>query len=153
MSEITLDTAIAALTVAITSPVTKSLTIKSISTIPQEVFSRDCPILFPSPSNWLGQGASTPGNFDNVIAGRVRYEHNLTYVLAYDEIGTGRGISDFYAGMAALLYALVQKLIRIDIVAMSITRVSCTQFGQMTDPTGKQFYGCGITVTAQEYIP
>jgi len=145
MSAQTLDSAIAALTIT-------GLTIKSLSNIPQEVFDRDCPLLFPSPSNWLGQGAATPGNFDNVIAGRVQYEHNLTYVLAYAQLSTGRGISDFYNGMATLVYTLVSKLIRIDLVAMSIKKVSVTSFGQLTDPAGK-FYGCGLTVTAQEYIP
>jgi hypothetical protein len=153
MSEITLDTAIGALSVSITSPVNKTLTIKTLSSLPQEVFDRDCPLLFPSPSNWLGQGITTPGNFDNIIAGRLQYEHNLAYILAYAEMGTGRGLSDFYAGMAALRYELTRQMARIDVVAMSITRVATTTFGQMTDPTGKVFYGCGITVTAKEYIP
>jgi hypothetical protein len=146
MSAVTLDTAISALTVS-------GLTIKGLSAIPQEVNARDCPLLFPDPSKWLGQGASTPGNFDNVSAGRVQYEHNCSYILAYAQDGSGRGLSDYFSGMAALVFLLTQALIRIDIVAMSIRRVSVTGFGQMTDPTGKGFYGCGITVTALEYIP
>lgn len=146
MSAVTLDTAIAALSVT-------GLTIKGLSAIPQEVNARDCPILFPDPAKWLGQGASTPGNFDNVIAGRVQYEHNCSYILAYAQDASGRGLADHFSGMAALVFALTQKLIRIDIVAMSIRRVSVTSFGQMTDPAGKQFYGCGVTVTALELIP
>jgi hypothetical protein len=146
MSAQSLDTAIAGLNIT-------GLTIKGLTGIPQEVNDRDCPLLFPSPSNWLGQGSSTPGNFDNVIAGRVQYEHNLTYVLAYAQGGTGRGLSDHYNGMATLTQSLVTKLIRIDIDAMSIRRVTVSSFGQLTDPAGKMFYGCNLVITALEYIP
>jgi hypothetical protein len=153
MSEITLDAAIAALSVSITTPLAKTLRILSIDEIPQEVFERDCPLLFPQPSGWLGQTTSIPGNFDNVSAGRITYQHTLAYILAYAEAGSGRGLSDFYAGMAALRLALIRKIARIDINAMSIKSVSCSQFGQLTDPAGKAFYGCGVTVSALEYIP
>jgi hypothetical protein len=130
-----------------------ALTIKSLFEIPQEVFARDCPILFPSPQNWLGQSSSTPQQFDNVVAGRLTFEHTLTYILAYAQEGEGRGLSDHYAGMAALIQLLVPKLSRLDLTAMSIRRVAVTAFGQITDPAGKGFYGCGITVTALEFIP
>lgn len=153
MSEITLDAAIGALSVSITTPIVKTLRIFSLAAIPQEVFERDCPVLFPAPSGWLGQSTSIPGNFDNVIAGRIAYNHTLTYILAYAEAGSGRGLSDFYSGMAALRLALIQKIARIDLTAMSIKSVACSQFGQLQDPAGKAFYGCTVTVTALEYIP
>jgi hypothetical protein len=146
MSAVTLDTAIAALTVT-------GLTIKGLAAIPQEVFARDCPILFPSPSNWLGQSSSTPGNFDNVIAGRITVNHTLTYILAYAQEATGRGFADHYAGMAALEESLRAKIMRIDITAMSIKGFGISVFGPIQDPAGKGFYGVICTVTALEYIP
>lgn len=154
MSALTIDTAIAALKVSTTAPFAKTLKIKGVSAIPNEVQARDCPILFPSPSNWLAGSVAIPGNFDNPIAGRLEYRHTLVYVLAYDELGTGRGLSDHYAGMAALTIALQKAVIRqIDEVSVSIQNVAISSFGQMTDPSGKPFYGATVTITALEYVP
>lgn len=154
MSAAAIDTAIAALSVSITSPVAKTLAIKSLATMPNEVQATNCPMLFPAPSSWLGQSSAIPGNFDNAITGRIQYTHNLSYVLAYDEVGTNRGLYSHYAGMAALLQALVTKIMRIDtLVATSIRGVTISAFGQVSDPSDKPFYGVLLTVNALEYVP
>lgn len=153
MSAITLDTAIGALSVTATLPdgSTKALTIKTITTLPSVDYSRDCPILHPDQTNWLGQQSATPGNFDNVIAGRIQNTITLNYRLLYEQAGAGRGLADFYANMAALSLSLRQKIFGIDLPAMSIRQVSISQFGPITDPVGKSFYGSLVTVTALEY--
>jgi hypothetical protein len=143
MSALTLDAAIAQLSVS-------GLTIKSLSQIPDVDYSRDCPVMHPDPSGWLGQQSATPGNFDNVIAGRIQNTIALNYRLLVAQAGEGRGLLDWMYPMATLTLAIRKEIFSLDLVAMSIRQVNISQFGEIQDPSGKTFYGSLITVTALE---
>lgn len=153
MSAITLDTAISALVVPVTLPdgTTKNLTIKTIALLPSVDYSRDCPILHPDQDDWLGEQGATPGNFDNVIAGRIANTMTLKYRFLMEQAGAGRGISDYFSSMAIASRVLRRQIFTIDLPAMSIRGVSVSQFAKVTDPVGKSFYGSLVTVTALEY--
>lgn len=143
MTALTIDTGIAALSVT-------GLTIKAVTAIPESVLARDCPLFMANPDNWLGETATTDV-FENSQAVAVQTRYTLNYLFLYASAGSGRGLKDHFSGFATTYAALRQKLIKMDLPLISITNVTASNFGMITDATTKSsFYGALVTVTARE---
>lgn len=125
--------------------------IHSIATLPQEITQDTCPVLFPNPQGWLGEQSTMPQEFDTEVL--VRREHNFTlsYILAYAPVGSGRGLNEFYPGIAAMTLELQTKIYKLQLTGLTAVRkIAISKFGMLQDAVGKMFYGCSVDITCYQ---
>ena len=153
MSALDLDTAIGKLVV--TAPgrdgSTVTLNIKTIDTYPENIEAPDCPILFPHPTNWLGETSSISKIWDTPEYEQVDHAENLAYMFLYAQVGEDRGIYVFYNPASLMLDALREALIRIDVHMVGKVSVTTTPMAMQNEKvSGKNYYGCVVTVRATQ---
>ena len=142
----TITNSIAALSVT-------GVTIKDLDEIPDSVDTNDCPMVFPNPDGFVSsfelERAAMSSGTSNVWD--VRY--TLTYRFCYSEIGMGLGLFDQYDDMVDKVQDFVDKMLVSDTLtgAVDIEVEDITTFGPVSDPAGKMFHGCDISLRILEF--
>lgn len=149
MNSQTIASGIAAMSVS-------GVTIKDITAIPQQVQPRECPIMFPHPSEWLqggnGEPETGPTTFGPAASRSWIFNRGYKYVYLHASAGSGRGLSDHYSGMAGNADAIETAVAQLDISGVDVKNISIDSFGTLQDPAGNSFYGFILTVTMREWI-
>lgn len=145
----------AGITSAIAALSISGVTIKDVASIPQNVYDRDCPLLFPQPGSWMEGGQALSENNTTFGTPSTRYwtsSHKLNYVYLHSEIGSGRGVADVYTDAVANVEAILTALITLDVSGVDVESVSNGSIGNITAPSGKRFTGCEISVSVRQRI-
>ncbi len=144
---VTIANSIAAISVS-------GVTIKDIDEIPEEVTSRDCPILIPRPDGYVSGFTYDPVTQGGGATALADVNYNLRYSFLYAPLGDGRDLMDNYSGMVTKVGLIIDALIISDaitgVIDLQLTDVS--DFGPVADPTGNMFHGCTLTVSVLEFI-
>ena len=149
LSASTVSAAIASLSI------TGMKTIRDTNSIPEEVDGRSLPIMFPDPTNWLDAGSGAPEEettFGTPSTRMWTVHRTYNYVWLYKIAGAGRGLQSHYPGGSAMLDAIVTAIIALAVSGVDVEGVSHSQFGLISDPSGKQFYGAFVSVKCRERI-
>lgn len=145
----------AAITSAIAALSVSGVTIKDVSGIPQSVATRDCPLFFPMPGNWLNGGNAANEEETTFGTPTTRLWHvnrSLNYVFLHSAVGTGRGNLDNYSDAVTKIEALVSAIVQLDVAGVDVTSVSHTPIGVMNSPSQAKFTGCEFTIALRERI-
>lgn len=145
----------AAISSAISALDIDGVTIKDVSGIPQSVQTRDCPILFPMPGNWYGGGNAVNEDKSTFGTAGSRYwttSHAMNYVYLHSEVGTGRGNADNYASAVEDIEDIVEAVTALDVSGVDVAEISHNPIGILTDPSGRRFTGCEVTITLRQRI-
>jgi hypothetical protein len=145
----------AAISAAIAATSISGVTVKDVTGIPQDVFDRDCPILFPQPGSWLDGGSATTNKENTFGTASTRmwiFHRSFKYVFLHSAIGAGRGNLDNYADAVTKLEAIVSALIALDISDADVEDVTHTPIGVMTGPSSNKFTGCEVTISIREKV-
>jgi len=146
-----------AIATGISNLVVTGVTIKDITGIPDQVNgARDCPLMFPHPTEWMqggnGEPSTGPATFGTAAGRSWIFDRVYQYVYLHAPVGAGRGIVDQYAGMSAKADAIQTALTQLDLAQVDVNNVSVGSFGVLQDPAGASFYGFILSVTLREWI-
>lgn len=148
-SSTTIATAIAALSVT-------GVTVKDITAIPEQVEARDCPILFPAPDGWMGGGNGEPEDgpttFGTTTTRLWQFNRVYKYVYLHEIAGATRGLKDVYSAMAGKADAILTALTKLDVTDVDVKHLEITNFGVLTDPAGRTFFGFNLDITLRERL-
>ena len=135
--------------------VTGMKSIRDVDAVPEEVDTRNCPIMFPDPNNWLAAGSGAPIDETTFGTAGTRYwvvHRSYNYVWLYKECGDGRKLSSHYSAASTMLDALVTALVALDVSGVDVESVTHGPLGVVTDAVGTQFWGSMISVACRERI-
>lgn len=146
LSPTTVATAVAGLSVT-------GVTVKDLTAVPEEVFDRDCPIVYPNPANYIsmdGVSRETLGG-DSGALKEVRY--TLHYTFLHHEAGAERGQKDAAQDSVSKLYAFLSAVIaNSDTLAVINIVPDHGPLQVVQDPSGKDFHGCEVSLTVTEWL-
>ena len=132
------------------------VTVKDITDIPESVEDRSCPILFPSPDGWMTGGNGEPADgsttFGTPTTRLWTFNRGYRYIYLHAALGTGRSIKDFYSAMSTKADAVITAITALDVSDVDIMNVSIGEFGVLTDPAGKSFFGFTVDITMRERL-
>ena len=133
------------------------VTVKDMSGIPDQVnASRDCPILFPHPDQFLsgsnGEPATSAATFGAPADRAWIFYRTYKYVYLHAPVGAGRGISEHYLGMSNNADAIQTALTLLDLTSVDVRNINISDFAVLSDPSGSQFYGFNLTLVLREWI-
>ena len=76
------------------------LSIKDVDEIPTSINQRQCPLLIPSPENYVSDVTIEVDSFGTGTARAMTLHYNLNYMLIHSVVGEGRvHVLDSYSGM------------------------------------------------------
>jgi hypothetical protein len=146
LSSSTISAAIAALTIS-------GVTVCDLSSIPVTLSARECPILFPSPSNWKNSAMQGPSTFGTPTTRYWEFLRTYRYVYLHAPAGAGRGISDQYIGLSAAEDTILTALSTLDVAGVDVRAMQVEEYGTFTDPSETtSFFGFIVTITMWETI-
>ena len=146
LSSATISAAIAALTIS-------GVTVKDLSAIPVKITARECPILFPSPSNWKNSAAQGPSSFGTNTGRYWEFLRTYRYVYLHAPAGAGRSMSEQYVGLSAAEDAILTAFSTLDVAGVDVRAMNVEEYGTFTDPSDTtSFYGFIVTITMWETI-
>jgi hypothetical protein len=127
--------------------------IKDVDELQDEFESRDCPVIFPVPENFLSAFDVERMAMSSGTANVWNVSYTMTYRLLYDEVGMGRGMFDVYDGMIDKAMLFVDKILVSDSLtgAVDIELEDVFNIGPVSDPSGKVFHGCDISLRILEF--
>lgn len=132
------------------------VTVKDLSAIPEAVEQRMCPILFPSPDNWMlgGNGEPSEGSttFGTPTTRLWTFNRAYRYVYLHSQVGTGRGLLDVISAMSTKADAIITAITTLDVSDVDVKNVTVGEFGVLTDPAGRSFFGCTMDITFRERL-
>lgn len=143
-----ITSAIAALSIS-------GLTIKDITTIPEKVANRDCPIFFPQPESWIeaGQGGQEENTTFGTPSTRYwQFIRTFNYVFLNNAVGTGRGNADNYASAVDKSESIAEAMTALNVSGVDVVTISHNAIGLIEDPAGNKFTGCLFSFTFRERI-
>lgn len=130
--------------------------IADISEIPEQIQPRDCPMLFPSPNNWVsgsnGEPSTGPATFGSPSARMWVFDRIFNYTYAHAPAGSERGLYKVIPALSDQADAIQMALTALDIPGVDVMNISVGQFVQITDPVGGTFYGFTIALTMRERV-
>jgi len=148
-SSSTIATGIAALSIT-------GVTVKDITAIPERVEARDCPILFPSPDGWMtgGNGEPSEGSttFGTATTRLWTFNRSYKYIYLHAGVGSGRGLKDHISAMSGKADAILTAISALDVSDVDVKNMTIGEFGVLTDPAGKSFYGFILDITLRERL-
>lgn len=146
LSPTSVATAVAGLSVS-------GVTVKDLTGVPEEVFDRDCPIVYPNPANYVSMGGvsrETMGG-DSGALKEVRY--TLHYLFLHHEAGAERGQKDAAQDAVSKLYAFLSAVIA-NCDALTVIDITPDHgpLQVVQDPSGKDFHGCEVSLAVTEWL-
>jgi hypothetical protein len=150
----------AGITAAIASISISGLTIKDVTSIPEKVNNRDCPILFPQPESWLDAtwlDAQQGGEENSIRFGTPscrywQFKRTFNYVFLNNAVGVGRGNADNYASAVDKTESINEAMTAIDVSGVDVVSIGHNGIGVIQDPAGNKFTGCLFSITFRERI-
>jgi hypothetical protein len=142
----TIASSIAGLTVT-------GVTMKNLTSIPENVAPRDCPIIYPKPDGFMSDLEVVIDSFGSSV-GKKTVRYALTYMYLHSSIGQGRGLFDVYQDMVAKACVFLDAVIANDALtgSIDIQPESMLNFGPVADPAGNYFHGCEIVLKVMEFV-
>lgn len=131
------------------------VTIKNITSVPEQVQPRDCPIIFPHPVQYIQGGAGFEEGLETFGTPTTRFwlfNRTYRYIFLYTPVGSTRGLVDIYAGFSAKIDAFMEKLTALDISDVDVKNIMVSELGVLEDPAGSKFYGCTIDIMVREKV-
>lgn len=131
------------------------VTVKNVTEIPERVSARECPILFPSPNNWITGGiggeedAEGPATFG---PGMWVFQRVFNYLYLHASAGQGRGLAEHLSAMGTKLDAISEALTGLNLAGVDVMQIETSEFNVVTDPAGNTFYGFQVAVTLKERV-
>jgi hypothetical protein len=146
--------ALATVTNSIAALSVSGVTIKDIDEIPEEVTSRDTPMIIPNPDGFMTGLEITRDALGPAASAQKTISYVLTYRLLYSPIGAARGMFDVYDSMVAKALLFLDAVVANDAMTGSIdvTPAEVTAFGPVADPAGEMFHGCNFLLAVTEFI-
>jgi hypothetical protein len=156
ISVTTIATSIAALSVS-------GVTIKDLTQIPEAVYPRDCPILFPQPEPFM---SDLRINRQSLGSGTYKKDvlYTLRYVYLHQPVDSGRGLYDIYQTMTGNVCAILDAILLNDALsgAIDITPQGVISMGLFEGPRdqrnssdqkkeGALFWGCELLFDVTEF--
>jgi hypothetical protein len=131
------------------------VTVKDLTGIKDELFNRDCPVLMPSPADFITGLSIERESYgaDSVAFKYVRYTFN--YEFFYCEAGTGRGIYDHFQALVTAWGTVLDAFIANSTISNSAVidaYPTAADIGIVTDPTGKEFFGFRFALGILEWV-
>jgi len=151
ISATTIATSIAALSVT-------GVTIKDLTGIPEAVYARDCPLLFPQPQPFMANLRLVRQSY-----GTGTYKKDVLYTLRYVylhcQVGSGRGIYDIYQDAIGKITAVIDTVLANDVLsgAIDIVPQDVINVGQLTGPPHADdedpplYWGCELLFEVTEF--
>lgn len=125
---------------------------RNLNNIPDKVHSRDCPILFPDPDNFYVSVSAERKSMGRADSAYWIVNRTLTYRFLFTEVGTGRGLLEFYQGLAEAQDTIVTAFLTNEFEIFNITGIGISDYGVVTDSAGTKFFGFTVTLQTQESI-
>lgn len=138
-------TAVAALSVS-------GVTIKDLTAIPQAVGQRDCPILYPSPDNWMGSTTAALKTFGTANSRYWEAQRNLNYVYLHAAVGSERNLAVYMQAMAQKVDAIFTAFLTLGLANTDVRGFGNGPYGVLADAAGNQFYGCLLSLAVWEQV-
>jgi hypothetical protein len=135
---------------AISQLVISGLRIKDLSNIPEQVNSRDCPVMIPD-VNYISNFVPLPKNLER-SNGYWESTRNLNYWIFYSEAGQGRGIFEHVKGMTDLFDTIATKILSTDFSGIDVIGISLSGFGVIKEPNGDEYFGFAISIAISELV-
>lgn len=150
LSSTTIATAIAALSVS-------GVTIKDITSVPDSITVRDCPILYPSPAQWMAGGTAEPGTgsttFGTPSTRSWTFNRTYKYVYLHAPAGSGRSIAEHYSGLTSKADSIFEALVTLDVSGVDVMAVTMGEYGVLNDPSEtNKYFGFLVDITLRERI-
>ena len=144
---------IASVATAIAGLSVSGVTLKDISSIPEQVDQRQCPILFPDPAGFVTglTVARVTQGLDSTAAKDVNY--TLNYIYLHCEVGTVRYLTDAIDTMVDKVVLVLNAITDNSTVngAVDLVPSMAGEFGQIEGPAGNVFFGCRISIAVLEF--
>jgi hypothetical protein len=132
------------------------VTVKDITAIPEQVENRMCPILFPSPDGWMAGGNGEPGEgpttFGTPTTRLWTFNRTYRYIYLHSQVGAGRGLLDVISAMSTKADAILTAITTLDLSDVDVKTVVVGEFGVLTDPAAKAFFGFTLDITFRERL-
>jgi hypothetical protein len=142
-----------AISAAIKALSISGVTVVDLDAIPVTITARECPILFPSPTNWKNSAAQGPSTFGTPSTRYWEFLRTYRYVYLHAPAGTGRGISEQYTGLSAAEDTILTALTTLDVAGVDVRALTVEEYGTFTDPSDTtSFYGFIVAITMWETI-
>ena len=144
---------IASVATAIAGLSVSGVTLKDISTIPESVTQRNCPVLFPDPSGFVTGLTIERQSLAPDASAAKDVKYTLNYVYLHCEVGSVRYITDAIDTMVDKTVLILNAIANNSTVtgAVDIVPSMSGEFGQMEDAAGNLFFGCKITIEVLEF--
>lgn len=145
---------IVAITGAIEGITVTGLTISDWDTIQDQTDVRAKPVLFPDPVNSVTNMVVTNDTWGLESAAEKSAAYDLRYVLAYEKVGTGRGLKDILPGLIAMVADIVEAVTATELGSYGAitSQVLVPNVGIIQDPAGNQYHGALVTIRVLECI-
>lgn len=131
------------------------LSIKDITSIPEQVQPRDCPILFPHPVQFIQGGAGGEEGLETFGIPTSRFwlfNRTYRYLFLYAPVGSTRGMVDIYSGYVSKIDSIMESITELDVTDVDVRNISVSELGVIEDPAGSKFYGCTIDIMVREKV-
>lgn len=128
------------------------LTIKDIDEIPLTWEGR-AHVIYPEPVDFLTEFDAQPATFGTGSTRAWDVTYTMRYTLLYAEVSAGRGM-ELFKPTIDLALDFMDAIIALTTITGSVTLKPGTIStpGPVTDPSGKVFFGCHITVRVLEFV-
>ena len=109
--------------------------------------------IFPEPLNLVTNFDAQKASFGEGAGGSWNVEYDLNYTFCYAPIGSGRGL-ELFSPTIVMAFAFLSAIMECNpqAGAVLLRPGDLTNVGPIPDPSGKQFYGCSISVHVLEFV-
>lgn len=131
----------------------QTINIRDIDEIPDAVEARDCPILFPDPTNFITNFTPVRKSFGGGTVAKFDIQYNMNYLFLQTAVGSGRGLFDVMDDMLDNIAAIFDAIIDNNLVTglVDMTPSGIAEFGPVRDPAGNDFLGTNVIIQILEF--
>ena len=138
---------------SITNIVVSGLTIKDINQIPTSVIQRDCPLMIPSPEDYVSNFTVQVDSFGTGSQRKMTLTYQLNYILVFAEVGIGRtNVLDAYSGMLTKACAFLDAFYALDNLTGAVDFDAELGNPSITEISGKSFHSIDIRLIVKEFV-
>ena len=125
------------------------LTIKDLDQIPQQITSRDCPMLIPDADNFVSFSMQP----DTLNKSCHTIDYGLHYILVYAAVGAGRTtVLDNYSGMITKATAVIDAILALSALTGAVDWYASFNTPFVLEWGNTSYHACRITIDATEFV-
>ena len=123
------------------------INIKDIDGIPDAVNARDCPIMFPDPTDFITNVVWVRESQGSGLVALWTITFNMNYLFLFAPAGGSRGIFDVIPGMVKDIEEIIETIVENDAITgtIDIVPVGIAEFGVVLDPSNEEFLGTTLS--------